>query len=378
MKSNSTKTHAQHLCYACHRTFPRKQSLFGHLKHCQKHADAKALKNATGFSFSRQPHRGAPGSKPNQVSNQGWTEDLMAGFMSHRADAERASAAEPSTSLHSRRRHLVQRAKQQAIDAFYSSQGTVTLAMRGEARRAIEHELGKAPLEEFPWPEILEWALSIRDRIYEPYFQQARETQAREQAQKREAVERALREQQEAEQAQSRKTIWLELARSQLAAGCARRGISSVDKLRLEGFVELRMTDLLNGHESEQQADETINFLLQQQFKIFDEQQAARKAAKNQQLADQIVDGMIALAPLGLTLAAPLLDKGKAWLDGLLQGGSETRSQTSAPVPSEQHKSDTESPDTCRERKNTSSNSDKHSFVSDPKQDQGVSSSQDP
>jgi hypothetical protein len=373
MEPNPTKEIHKHVCHACQRTFQSKQSLFAHLKHCQKYAEAKAQKNANGFPSGRQPHCGPPGGEPNQASSQGWTEAPMEIFKAYLADGGGSSAADPSTSLESSRRILVQRAKQQAIDAFYPSEGTVTPAMRGEAHRAIEIELSKDPLEAFPSTEILERAISIRDRIYAPYFQQEREERERQQVRTRECFEQALREQRRAEQAKLRKTVWLELARSKIVAGCARRGLSTANKLSLESLVELRMEDMLDGHESEEKADETIDFLLHQQFQIIDEKNAARSTAKRRQLTDQLVDAAIALAPIGLTVATPYLNRGFKWMEKQLKQATDRGSEASPPEHPEQKEPDNESQNTCKTQGEPNSPLDADPPSADLLQDHGAS-----
>jgi len=308
------------VCHACQRTFKSKQRLFAHLKHCKQYAENKAQNKANGFPSGPQQDRGPQGVEPNQASSQARAEDPMDLFKSFLAGYGQSSGVDPSTSPKSRRRPFLQEAKQQAIDAFCSSEGTVTPAMRGEARRAIEIELSKDPLEEFPWTEILERATAIRDSIYASHFQQEREAHERQQGQTRDRLEQALREQRLAEQNKWRKTLWLELARSRIAAGCERRGLSAGVKVNLELLVEQRMDVILTGQESEQEAEEIIEFILTQQFQIVDEQNGgARLAGKRRHLAGQLTDAAIALAPLGIAFATPLIQKGFNWMEDKLK-----------------------------------------------------------
>ena len=250
--------------------------------------------------------------------------------------------------------------------------------MRGEARRAIEIGLSKDPLEEFPWTEILERAIAIRDSIYAPYFQQEREEPERQQGQTRDRLDQALREQRLAEQARLRKTVWLELARSRIAVGCEKRGVSGATKLSMELLVEQRMDILLEGHESEQKADETIEFLLHQQFQIIDEKNAARSTAKRRQLTDQLVDAAIALAPIGLTVATPYLNRGFKWMEEQLKQATDRGSEASPPEHPEQKEPDNESQNTCKTQGEPNSPLDADPPSADSLQDHGSSGPKNP
>ncbi len=314
-----------HVCYACQRTFKSKQSLFGHLKHCKKHAEAKAQNKAQGYSFGQQ-HPGPPGATPNQASNHRQTESPMDWFKTFLENCSQSSGADPLPSPEERRRLRLQEAKRQTIDSYFSPNGTVTPAMRGKARKALESELGPEPLEKFPWTEILERAIAVREAVFEPYFQREREEHDRIDAQKRECLEQAIRDQRLAEQKKSRKALWLELVRPKIAAGCERRGLPAGARISVALLIEQQMEVTLTGEESEPEAQGSIQFILDQHFQIIDEQNAARLAGKRRQLAGELVDAAVALAPLGLALATPYLKKGVTWVEEKLK-------QSSTPTP---------------------------------------------
>jgi hypothetical protein len=298
------------VCHACQRTFKSKQSLFAHLKHCKQYAETKAQNKANVFPAGRQQHRGPQGTEPNQPSNHARAEDPMDLFKTFMANCGGSSASEPSTSPESCRRLLLQQAKQQTIDSYVSSKGTVSPAMRGEARRAIEIELSNDPLEEFPWTEILERAIAVRDKIYAPYFQQEHEAHEQQVIQERERLEQLILEQRTAEQRELWKTFQLELARLRVTAECERRGIVGRRKWSVELAIEQRLQGVLTGTESEHEAVEHIHLIIDQHFEAYDALGSARGQRKRQELFDQLGDLAIGLTPIAISWATPAIHKG--------------------------------------------------------------------
>ena len=77
---------------------------------------------------------------------------------------------------------LLQEIKEQVINQYRTSKGSITTAMHGAAKTAIERELSNVPLEELPAEELYEIGAAIRDRVYEPVFEKQAEEAERRQA----------------------------------------------------------------------------------------------------------------------------------------------------------------------------------------------------
>ncbi len=305
------------ICQFCHRSFKNRQGFVAHSKSCSKYQKAKAQQKAPNSSIGKELQRDGLGTDSSKrAAQQPHADDPMAAFKALLGESGHSSIGDRSASVASRRRLLLQRAKQQAIDAYIASEGNVTPVMRGEAHKAIEIELSQYPLEEFSSSEILERTMAIRDKVYAPYFRQEREERERQAMQDRERLEQIIRERRTAEKHECRKTLWMELARHKIVAGCQRRGLPTGAKLSLELVIEQRVQMTLAGTESEQEAEEVIEFVINQHFQVLDEQKSARVAQKRQQLIDQVGDVAIGLTPLAMGLAKPFLQKGMAWVAG--------------------------------------------------------------
>ena len=305
------------ICQFCQRSFKNRQGFVAHSKSCSKYKKAKAQQKAPNSSTAKELQRDGLGTDSNKRAvHQPHPDDPMAAFKTLLGESAHSSTGARSASLASRRRLLLQQAKQQAIDSYFSPKGTVTSAMRGEARKAIEVELSKAPLEEFSETEIVEWAFAVRDKTYAPYFRQEQEAHEWKVTQERECLEQLMVEQRTSEQHAHRKALWWELARPKIIARCDQRGISSGARLNLELLIEKRLQMILVGSESEQKASKVIEFVINQQFQILDERKSARVAQKRQKLIEQVGDVVIGLTPLAMSLGKPFLEKGMAWVAG--------------------------------------------------------------
>lgn len=327
-------------CYACHRPFKNNQSLFGHLKHCKKYVEAKAAGKAPS-SFSRQARPQSSSSSSPDFIGSAQTKQPFNVFEAMMEELKRPSEDNPSMSPESRRRRLLQQAKQQIVGGFYTDRGTVTQGMRGEVLQALEVELTQEPLELFSWTEILERGMAIRERVFAPYFQREQEEREKEEAKKRENLEKAIHDQQRSDQLKIRKALWLEMAGAHIAAGCQRRGLSAGAKMNLELVIEQRIEMGLTGEEPEEEAEAKIKFLITQHFHGLDEQRSARLTQKRQKLTDEIVDAAIELAPVGLAMATPLFTKGVNWMMDKLNN----LSSSTPHAPSQEHQEQPEKPD---------------------------------
>ena len=138
-------------CMFCKRRFRSEQSVKAHLRFCPRYkSDDQEFSSALGTKPKAETKRtGVSGSVGPQLAPQAGSNPLSESF---KTMFEAASKSKEQSPLQ-RRRMLLQEIKEQVINQYRTSKGSVTTAMRGEAKTAIERELSTVRLEELPHPK---------------------------------------------------------------------------------------------------------------------------------------------------------------------------------------------------------------------------------
>jgi hypothetical protein len=220
------------------------------------------------------------------------------------------SMSEPGTKLEEprtpqqQRRQVLQAAKEQVIDQFWTPSCTVTTAMRGLAKATIERELNTLPLEELPFKEICEYAVAIRDRLYGPAFKEEAQAATRQQVEK-ETRRKTSTEALMAEiQAQRRKTIHVNGAIAKARAICEAKGIMACARVSLLADIETQLDEFLSGSEPVPDARAIIQSVLDSRFAEADARQQAMRAQEEQKWRDEVTALLVLGALAGLVVLA--------------------------------------------------------------------------
>lgn len=162
-----------------------------------------------------------------------------------------------------KRRRLLQTAKRQAINQYWSVNNPVTSAMRAAANLTIDRELRTEPLEEFTPQEVNELAEGIRERVYtslrhqqENGARRTQEAEARKQAAKRD------QDRQYAERTR-KKAAFIEEARRRAVTLLKTRDLSFTQRLQVLEEILTQFDAALTGDESLPEAYASIDAVLQ-------------------------------------------------------------------------------------------------------------------
>ena len=296
-------------CNFCHRKFQSSQAVRAHLRRCDRYQSSRktgfgalgtmarqAMPKAAATSAATPPFQSAPQfAQPDLTAP--WRELL-------KSMAEPATKPEPPPSPQQRRRKVLQAAKERTIDHYRTPLGTVTSAMRGAAKTAIERELAALPLEELPFDEVCELAIAIRDRCYAPTFnrqaQEAEHRNATHEARQRKQLEDIAA----GHRTNRRKTTLIEQAIGQARAQCEAKRIIGPHRLSLLVDIELRLTELLTGSESVPDAHAIIQTVVDARFIEAEAKQEAARAKKDAKWREEMVWLLVLGALVGLVVLA--------------------------------------------------------------------------
>lgn len=290
-------------CTYCGRRFRSEQAVKAHLKHCPRY---NGRKNKESSALGTVPKAApTPSAMPSfQSGPQVAQPDLSSQLHElKKAMSEAASKLAEPLSPQQRRRKLLQAAKDRVINQYGTPLGTVTPAMRGAAKAAIERELSTFPLEELPFEEIIELAAEIRDRLYVPAFRkQAREREGR-QAEQRAQDRKEIEDLGALIRASRRKRLLIQQASHQAQAYCDERRIVGWAHLSVVGDIESRLEEFLTGNESITEAEAIIQSVLDTRFAEADAKLAAARAKEDEKWRDD----MLGLLILGGLMTLPML-----------------------------------------------------------------------
>lgn len=290
-------------CDFCRRTFQSGQGVKAHLKHCDRY---KIRKNKKARALGNEPKAAVTpaATPPVQSSPPVAAPDLAAplrDFM--KSLSELSTKRDAPQTPQQQRREIIQAAKTQVIDHYWTPLGQVTDSMRGVAKMEIERKLATLPLEELRFEEVCEFAAAIRDGCYSPAFtRQAREA-------KRQRLEREKHQKDELEalgalrRADRRKKILIQQASHQAQASCDEKAITGWAQLSVLGDIESRLGAFLTGDEPIIGAQAIVCSVLAARFAEAEATLAAARAKAAEQWREEVA---AVLVLVGL-LAAPLL-----------------------------------------------------------------------
>lgn len=290
-------------CGFCHRKFRSEQGVKAHMKRCDLYLTDKSKKAAALGTLPKAAITSA--ATPSAQSSQPVAPPDFAAPLREFEQSLRESLTKqhaPQTPQQ-QRRTILQAAKTQVIDQYWTPLGQVTASLRGAAKLAIERELASLPLEELPFEEVLEIAAAIRDGCYGPAFtRQSREAT-------RQRVEEERRHKKEVEalgaliRADRRKTIFLQQANNQAHAYCQEKAVIGWAHVSMLADVKSRLEAFLTGDEPILEAHEIVRSVLEARFAEADATLAAARAKATERWYEEVA----AVLVLGAVVAAPLL-----------------------------------------------------------------------
>jgi nitrate reductase NapE component len=179
-------------------------------------------------------------------------------------------------------RRLLQAAKTQAIDHYWSLTKTVTAEMRAEARLTIDRELRHEPLDEFTPQEVRELVECIRDRIYTSIQRrQEKETRRTQEADARKRADQLKHDRTQQEHAK-KKIAFLTEAQRRARVLFRSRSLTLVQRIHVMDEILTPLDAVFTGGESMSEACVSIDAVLQARMADWEAEDAA-KAAKQQE-----------------------------------------------------------------------------------------------
>jgi hypothetical protein len=327
------KEDAMALCNHCKRKFQSSQAVKAHLKHCLQYQNSDGKNSsALGSEPKAEPAPVAP--PPFQSGPQVAKPDLSDPWRElMKSMSEPWEKPDAPRSPQQQRRQVLQAAKEQVIDQFWTPSCSVTIAMRGVAKATIERELNTLSLEELPFKEVCEYAVAIRDRIYAPALKEEAQEATRQQVE--EDTRRKLNtEAQLAEsQAQRRKTILMNGAIARARAICEAKGFMACARVSLLADIETQLDEFLTGREPVADARAIIQSALDARFAEADAKQEAVRMHEARKWRDEITAlvllgtfaGLVVLAFKYPTYTIQILN----WIERTF--GITTRADTGSP-----------------------------------------------
>ena len=290
-------------CGFCYLRYRSEQAVRAHLKHCKRYEvsqSKKACALGTKPKASATPTAPPPVHAGPPIAVPDFSAPLREFVKAMRELSTKQNA--PQTPQQ-QRRTILQAAKEQVINRYRPSSGTVTASMRGAAKASVERELATLPFEELPFDEVCELVIAIRDRSYAAAFK--RQSQEAE----RQRVEAETRHKKEVEtlgaliQADRRKKILIQQASHQAQASCDEKAITGWAKLSVLGDIEARLEAFLTGDEPILEAQAIVRSVLDARFAEAEAKLAAARAKANERWYEEVAAVLI----LGAVMAAPLL-----------------------------------------------------------------------
>lgn len=263
--------------------FPSRQSLYAHFKWCKAYLQHKRERKAAASL-----RQAVPEAHPDQTKSPPTTlppiHDPLAPL---RQALQGAGLLTPKNggaeeTPQQRIRRLLQAAKSQAIDHYWSFTGTVTAEMRAEARLAIDRQLRNEPLDEFSSQEVRELAEGIRDRVYTSIQRrQEKETRRTQDAEDRKHAGQ-LENNQRQQDRLKKKHAFLTEAWRRAVVSFQTRSLSLLQRIHVLDEILTPLDAALTGEESLSEAYASIDAVLQARLTDWEAQDAA-KAAKQQE-----------------------------------------------------------------------------------------------
>ncbi len=322
-------------CKFCKRRFPSEQSVKAHLRFCPQY---KRHENKSSGALGTKPKAetakamaslsSGPQLAPPATSNP-FSESLKSMF-------EAASKSKEQSPLQ-RRRVLLQEIKEQVINQYRTSKGSITTAMHGAAKTAIERELSNVPLEELSAEELYEIGAAIRDRVYEPVFEKQAEEAERRQAESQ-ARSRKQREELGAwRRAHRQKEVLIDQAWNQTNAICEAKEVVGWHRLSVLCDINSRLDEFLTGDESITEAYAIIQSVLEARFAEADATLAAARAKQDAKWREEmqgllVLCGVIALPVLAVKYPKQVLTI-ISWIEqifGKVPSGTEATAKASS------------------------------------------------
>ena len=298
-----------HTCRFCRRDdFPSRQSFNAHCRWCDAYKQHKQNLNSASGTSVRQA---VPKAQPDQVTSP----PIASALLPHTNDpfapfrdflqglgVQPPNAGETQETPQQKRRRLLQAAKSQAIDHYWSLTRTLTPEMRAEARLAIDRELRDEPLDEFTPQEVRELAECVRERVYLS-IQRRQENEAR-RGQDAEDRKRARQLQNNRKQQEriKKKDLFLTEARRRAIVLFQTRSLSLLQRIHAMDEILSLIDVALTGDESLSEACASIQVVLGARVADWEAEDAA-KAAKQQEEWIEFAVGLLVILAGGYTFA---------------------------------------------------------------------------
>jgi hypothetical protein len=293
------------ICHPCKEEFGSEQGVKAHMKKCELYQAHKRNKQAAALGMLPKAASSPVAMLPIHAIPPIAATDFSSPLREfEKAMHESSTKQEAPSSPQQQRRKILQAAKTQVINHYWTPLGQVTASLRGGAKLTIERELSSLPLEELPFEEVCDLAAAIRDRGYGPAFtRQAREAE-------RQRVEREKRHKDEVEalgalvRADRRKKILIQQASQQAHAYCQEKAIIGWAHLSVLVDVESRLDALLTGDEPILEAQAIVRSVLEARFAEAEATLAAAQAKATERWYED-VSGVLMLGALaGLVVLA--------------------------------------------------------------------------
>ena len=289
------------ICHFCTEEFGSEQGVKSHMRKCDLYQAEKRKKAAALGRLPKVAVTSAPVQPNPTVEAPDFTapvRDLV------KSMGEAMTKQDAPQTPQQKRRTILQAAKAQVIDRYGTPLGQITASLRGAAKLQIERELASLPLEELPFEEVCELAVTVRDRRYEPAFaRQARETD-------RHRVEAAMRQKKEVEalgaliRADRRKKILIQQANQQAHAYCQEKGITGWAHRSVLSDIESRLDAFLTGDEAILDAQAIVRSVLDARFAEAEATLVAARAKANERWYEQMTALLVLVALTGLVVLA--------------------------------------------------------------------------
>jgi hypothetical protein len=202
-------------------------------------------------------------------------------------------------------RRLLQAAKSQAIDYYWSLTMTVTAEMRAEARLKIDRELRNEPLDEFTPQEVRELVAGIRDRVYTSIqHRQEKETRRADEADARKRADQLEHDRKQQERTK-KKEAFLTEARRRAVVLFQTRSLSLGQRIHMLEEILTPLDAALTGAESLSEAYASIEAVLQGRMTEWEAQDATRAAKQQEEWIEFAVVILVIMAGGFMFVKAP-------------------------------------------------------------------------
>jgi len=191
---------------------------------------------------------------------------------------------------------VLQTAKSQAIDHYWSLTRTITAEMRAEARLAIDRELRNEPLDEFTPQEVRELVEDIRERIYiSIQRRQEKETRRAQDAEDRKRAEHLEHDRTQQERTK-KKSAFLTEARRRAVVLFQRRSLSLVQRIHVMDEILTPLDAALTGEESLSEVYASIDAVLQARVTDWEVEDATKAATQQEEWMEFAVVVLVIIA----------------------------------------------------------------------------------